>query len=352
MTLKVGDMNMKAAVLYEINRPLVIENLKVPEPDFGQVLVKVYFSGVCHKQLEEIKGKRGVDPYLPHLLGHEGSGVVEAIGPGVTHVATGDHVVLSWIKGAGINAGTPIYCKGNQPINAGWVTTFNEYAVVSENRVTRIRQDMPLDKAALLGCAVPTGLGVVINQAKVTLGSTVAIFGAGGIGVNAIQGAALVNASKIIAVDINDYKLQLAQAFGATHTINATKQDPVLKIKEITDGRGVDYAFEMIGQIETMEQAYESARDDGGYVNVVGVPPHDKKMSIDAFPLHSGKRLVGAHSGDTQKERDFPRYIALYFAGKLKLDELITHRFRLEEINEAFRIMERGELGRAIVEFW
>ena len=348
-----GDsaLNMKAAVLYETNKPLVIENLKVPEPEFGQVLVKVYFSGVCHKQMEEIQGHRGPDPYLPHLLGHEGAGVVEAIGPGVTNVAPGDHVVLSWIKGAGINSRTPIYYKGEQPINAGLVTTFNEYAVVSENRVTGIRKDMPLDKAVLLGCAVATGVGVVINQARVVLGSTVAVFGVGGVGLNVVQGAALVNAGKIIAVDIVDAKLEMAKEFGATHTINAVKQNPVQQIIELTGDTGVDYAFETIGKIETMEQAYESVTKYGGYVNIVGVPPYGGKISIDAYPLHDGKCLVGASGGQTQKEKDFPKYIELYFAGKLKMDELITHRFGLDEINNAFQAMEKGELGRAIVEF-
>ncbi len=342
---------MKAAVLYEINKPLVIEDVTIPELALGQVLVKIHYGGVCHKQLEEIKGKRGVDPYLPHLLGHEGSGIVEEIGPGVTQIAVGDHVVLSWIKGAGLDAATPTYLKGSQLINAGWITTFNEYTVASENRVTKIQDDMPLDKAALLGCAVPTGLGVVINQAKVMPGSTVAVFGAGGIGLNAIQGGALVNALKVIAVDVRGDKLQIAQTFGATHTIDARNQDPVIRIKELTDGRGVDYAFETTGVIEVMNQAYQSARNDGGYVDIVGVSPHDKKMSIDAQQLHSGKKLVGAHGGDTQKEKDFPRYIALYLAGKLKLDELITHRFTLEKINDAFTAMEHGELGRAIIEF-
>jgi len=250
---------MKAAVLYETNKPLVIENLKVPELEFGQVLVKVCFSGICHKQMEEIQGHRGPDPYLPHLLGHEGAGVVEAIGPGVTNVAPGDHVVLSWIKGAGINSRPPTYYKGEQPINAGWVTTFNEYAVVSENRVTGIRKDMPLDKAALLGCAVATGVGVVINQARVIPGSTVAVFGVGGVGLNVIQGAALVNAGKIIAVDIVDAKLEMAKEFGATHTINAVKQDPVQQIIELTGNTGVDYAFDTIGKIKSMKQAYDSA---------------------------------------------------------------------------------------------
>lgn len=342
---------MKAAVLYETNKPLVIENLKVPEPEFGQVLVKVYFSGICHKQMEEIQGYRGPDPYLPHLLGHEGAGVVEAIGPGVTNVAPGDHVVLSWIKGAGINSRTPTYYKGEQPINAGWITTFNEYAVVSENRVTAISKDMPLDKATLLGCAVATGVGVVINQARVMPGSTVAVFGVGGIGLNVVQGAALVNADRIIAVDIVDAKLEMAKEFGATHTINAVKQNPVQQIIELTGNTGVDYAFETIGKIETMEQAYESAQKYGGYVNIVGVPPYGGKISVDAYHLHDGKCLVGTSGGKTWKEKDFPKYIELYFAGKLKLDELITHRFGLDEINDAFLAMEKGELGRAIVEF-
>ena len=341
---------MKAAVLYETNRPLVIETLKIPEPDFGQVLVKVHFSGICHKQMEEIRGHRGLDPYLPHLLGHEGAGVVETIGPGVTIVAPGDHVVLSWIKGVGIDANTPTYYKGEQPINAGWVTTFNEYAVVSENRVTGIRKDMPLDKAALLGCAVATGVGVAINQARVIPGSTVAVFGIGGVGLNVVQGSALASAGKIIAVDIVDAKLEMATKFGATHTINALKQNPVQQIIELTGNIGVDYAFATIGKIETMEQAYESAQKHGGYVNIVGVPPYGGKISIDAYPLHDGKCLVGASGGQTRKEKDFPKYIELYFAGKLKLDEQITHRYRLDDINMAFQLMEKGELGRAIVE--
>lgn len=343
-------IKMKAAVLYETNKPLVVETLQVPELQSGQVLVQVKFSGVCHKQMEEICGHRGTDPYLPHLLGHEGAGIVEAIGPGVTSVAPGDHVILSWIKGRGINSSTPTYYKGDKPINAGWITTFNEYAVISENRVTAIRKDMPLDKAALLGCAVPTGTGVVINQAKVPPGSSVAVYGVGGVGLNAIQGAALVSAGKIIAVDILDAKLEMARKFGATHTINAVNQDPVQSILKITDNYGVEYAFDTIGKIQTMEQAYESTTKYGGYVAIVGVPPYGGKISIDAYPLHDGKVLTGTSGGQTDKEKDFPRYIELYFAGKLKLDELITHRFGLDEINEAFTAMEKGELGRAIVE--
>ena len=173
----------------------------------------------------------------------------------------------------------------------------------------------------------------------------------GGVGLNVVQGAALVNAGKIIAVDIMDAKLEMAKEFGATHTINALKQNPVPQIIELTGNTGVDYAFETIGKIETMEQAYESATKYGGYVNIVGVPPYGGKISVDAYPLHDGKCLVGTSGGQTRKEKDFPKYIELYFAGKLKLDELITHRFGLDEINDAFLAMEKGELGRAIVEF-
>ena len=343
-------MNMKAAVLYEINKPLVVEDIKIPELKIGQVLVKISYSGVCHKQVEDIHGKSGHDPYLPHLLGHEGAGVVEAIGPGVTHVAQGDHVVLSWIKGAGIDAKPPIYFKGSKPINAGQVTTFNEYTVASENRVTKIRKDMPLDKAALLGCAVPTGIGAVINESKVETGSSVAVFGAGGIGLNIIQGAALVNALKIIAVDLLDHKLDFARKFGATHVINAKEGDPVEKIKELTDGKGVDYAFESIGHVETMEQAYQSACNNG-IVNLVGNPRPDEKIRINAVQTHYGKCLRGGHGGSTRPERDFPRYVDLYLVGKLKLDELITHSFILEKVNDALQLLEKGVVGRAIIDF-
>jgi S-(hydroxymethyl)glutathione dehydrogenase/alcohol dehydrogenase len=343
---------MKAAILYETNKPLIIEELDVPQPGYGQVLVRVYASGICHKQVEEIKGKRGRDPYLPHLLGHEGAGIVESIGAGVTQVSPGDHVVLSWIKGAGINAQTPTYYRRGTQINAGWVTTFNEYTLASENRVTKIPTDLCFDKAALLGCAVPTGVGIVINQAKIKPGSFVAVFGVGGVGLNVIQGAKLMSASKIIAVDICEEKLNYARQFGATDIINALKTDPINEIRGFTEGYGVDYAIEATGDVDAMEKCYSAARDDQGVVIIAGNPPYGKKISIDAFPLHLGKSLVGAHGGHTCKERDFPRYIDLYKKGKLKLDELITNRYTLDEINEAIWDMENGRiLGRAIIEF-
>ena len=247
---------MKAAVLYEINKPLVVEELKVPKPDFGQVLVKIQASGICHKQIEEIQGHRGHDSFLPHTLGHEGAGIVEDVGPGVTKVKPGDYVALSWIKGSGIQSNTPTYSKGNKKINAGWITTFQEYTLASENRVTKISSDIKPDVASLLGCAVSTGFGSVVNHAKIEVGSTVAVFGIGGVGLNILQGAALMNAVKIIAVDISADKEKLSKQFGATHFVDAKKYDPVEKIKDLTDNAGVDYSFESIGLMDTMEQSY------------------------------------------------------------------------------------------------
>lgn len=342
---------MKAAVLCEPNVPLAIEDLTVPDPGYGQVLVKVAASGVCHTQVLEIQGKRGVDHYLPHLLGHEGSGVVEAVGPGVSRVAVGDHVILSWIKGAGIDPISPTYFSGNRRINAGALTTFNEYTLAAENRVTPIRKDMPLDKAALVGCAVATGAGAVINAAKVEPGSVVVVFGAGGIGLNAIQAATLVNAGEIIAVDIYDHKLAQARLFGATRTVHSRRQDPVDAVLDLTGGKGADYVIEAVGSQETMEQAFASARMNGGLTILIGNLPHQTKISINPFHLICGKKLLGTWGGETNPRRDFPRYVDLYLAGKLKLDELITHRFRLKDINIAVKALEGGEVARAIIDF-
>ena len=342
---------MKAAILYQLNAPLAVEDINIPEPDYGQVLVKVAASGVCHTQLLEIQGKRGTDSYLPHTLGHEGSGVVEGVGHGVTRVTKGDHIVISWIKAPGIDAQPPIYYRGKRRINAGAANTFMEYTLVSENRVTPIRKDMPLDKAALLGCAVATGAGAVINTARVEPDSTVAVFGVGGIGLCAIQAAALMNAAKVIAIDIYEHKLALARTFGATHTLNAQKQDPVQAIKELTDGKGTDYAIEAAGLKETMEQAFLSVRSSGGTAILVGNLPYQHKILIDPFALIEGKRLIGSWGGETNPDRDFPHYIDLYLAGRLKLDELITHRFQLEDINSAFSALGSGKVARAIVEF-
>ena len=344
-------MQAKAAVLYKLGEPVVIENLTVPDPSQGQVLVKVAVSGVCHTQLLEVEGKRGNDPFLPHCLGHEGSGVVEAVGAGVTRVKIGDHVILSWIKTEGLNAPSSSYYKGDTKINGGAITTFMSHTLVSENRLVPIGKDVPFDKAAVIGCAFSTGAGAVLNTGNVQPGNTLAIFGVGGVGLSAVQGGVLAQAKMIVAVDISDKNLERAKKFGATHTINPRREHPVEAIKKLTDGAGLDFAVEAAGQKITMEHAYESIRLTGGTTVLVGNLPFQEKISIDPFHLIWGKKIVGSWGGGTVPIRDFPRYIDLYLQGKLKLDDLITHRVKLEAINDVFALMNKGEVGRAIIEF-
>ena len=339
---------MKAAVLRSVNSRLSVEELDVPEPGRGQLLVRVHYSGFCRKQLEEMDGIRP-DPYLPHLLGHEGAGVVESAGPDVTVASPGDHVILSWIAGPGIQSETPIYGSASGPVNAGWVTTFNDYVIVSENRVTQIRDDMPLDKAALLGCAVPTGAGSFLHEEGIKPDSSVVVFGTGGIGLNAIQAAAYRGAGMVIAVDIHDEKLELARIFGATHTVNATQEDPVLAVRRLT-GDGADFAFESAGLIRTMEQAYDAASDTVGKVILAGVNPASEKLCIDPHALHFGKVLTGTAGGFSKPAEDYPRYVDLYLNGEWKLDELITHTFRLDEINDAADTLRTGQAGRVLLD--
>jgi S-(hydroxymethyl)glutathione dehydrogenase/alcohol dehydrogenase len=344
-------MNMKAAILYEQNKPLMIEELSIPELKEGQVLVKIAASGLCHSQLNEIKGKKGPDKYLPHTLGHEGGGIVEAVGPNVTKVKKGDHVVLSWIKGKGINAAPPIYRRDGRKINSGQLSTFNEYTVTSENRVTSIDKKMPLELAALLGCAVSTGMGSIMNIAKVKDGDTVAVFGAGGIGLSAVHAASIQKASKIIAVDVQDTKLEMAIELGATHVVNASKADVVRTIIEMSDGKGVDFSVESAGRKETMEQAFQSVKNGGGKAIIIGNLPAGQKIHIDPFSLICGKQIVGSWGGDTDPDRDIPKYVELYLKGQLQLEKMLTHRLSIEEINEAFGMMQNNKVGRAIIDF-
>jgi S-(hydroxymethyl)glutathione dehydrogenase/alcohol dehydrogenase len=342
---------MKAAVLRQFGEPLSIEELEVPEPGPGQLLVRIVHSGFCRTQLEEMAGNRS-DPYLPHLLGHEGAGIVVAIGTGVEVASAGDHVILSWIPGPGVQSETPMYGSKSGPVNAGWVTTFNQYAIVSENRVTPIRHDMPLDRAALIGCAVPTGAGTFTHEPGIDSKSSIAVFGIGGIGLNAVQSAAARGAGTIIAVDIHDSKLAMAREFGATHTINASSGDPVEAVRALTDGAGADFTFESAGLIKTMEQAYEAANIRTGKTILAGVNPSGEKLCIDPYPLHFGKVLTGTAGGSSKPATDFPRYVDLYLEGRWKLDELITHRFTLDEINEAAKVLDSGQAGRIIIDLW
>jgi NDMA-dependent alcohol dehydrogenase len=370
-------MKTKAAVLHAINTPLAIEELDLDGPRAGEVLVKVAAAGVCHSDLSTINGT--IPKPLPIVLGHEGAGVVMDVGPGVSLVKPGDRVILSWVPDCGhcpfCTTGKPNLCdnrspytngtladgtvrfhKGKQDVwHFGGVSCFTEYLVAPETGTIPMKTDVPLDRLALVGCAVSTGVGAVINTARVPPGSSVVVFGAGGVGLNAIQGAALVDASLIIAVDLLDNKLEMAKQFGATHTVNASRQDPVEAVRELTarlpGGPGADYAFEAIGNAKTIAQAFMAVRK-GGTAVAIGIAAPNALVSIPPQWLVYGERtLTGSFYGSCRIRVDFDRMIRLYESGKLKLDELISRRIKLEEINEGFRAMEQGEVARSVILF-
>jgi S-(hydroxymethyl)glutathione dehydrogenase/alcohol dehydrogenase len=341
-------MKMKAAILQKLQSPLVVDEIEIPDLECGQVLVQIHRSGICGAQLGEIAGAKGEDKFLPHLLGHEGGGIVVDVGPGVTHVRAGDHVVMHWRKGAGMQAAPAKYKWGDRIVNSGWVTTFSEHAIVSENRVTPIPKGIPFEIATLMGCAVTTALGLINNLAQVKIGQSVAVFGCGGVGLNVVQGAAMVSADPIIAIDIYDHKLALAREFGATHVINSAQSDVREQLRDIVGTSGVDVFVENTGLTKLIEQAYELTAKTGKTI-LVGVPKHDQDITIHSLPLHFGKVLTGCEGGGTDPTVDIPRYLRLYRAGKLKLDRMITHRLPFGDINGALEKVRAGEVGRCIL---
>ncbi len=343
-------MKMKAAVLQQLGQPLAIEDgISVPVPRQGQVLVKLAYSGVCHSQLMEARGRRGTDSYLPHLLGHEGSGEVVEVGPSVTKVRPGDHVILGWIKGGGLDAGGTVYEQNGRKINAGGVTTFNEYSVVSENRCVRLPEGVPMDIAVLFGCAIPTGAGIVTNTIRPAKGSTVAVFGLGGIGLSALMATRLFDCAMVIAVDVEPEKLVLAREFGATHAVDSSESDPVEAVYRLTGGTGVDYSIEAAGLTATIEQAFKSVRNRGGLCVFASHPAHGEKIRLDPYDFICGKRLEGSWGGMSSPDEDIPLFGRLYREGKLPLEKLITKRYRLEEINQALDDLEERRVGRPLI---
>lgn len=341
---------MKAAILVEQRKPLVIDEVELPTSlEVGQVLVKVHFSGICGSQLGEIDGAKGEDKFLPHLLGHEASATVVEIGPGVKHVKPGGKVVLHWRKGLGIEGVPPSYRWRGAKLNAGWIATFNEYAIVAENRMTAMPSDSDLEVAALFGCAVTTGFGVIENNAKVRIGESVVVFGAGGVGLNIVQAAALVGAYPIIAVDLFDGRLALAKQMGATHLINSNKEDARGAISTIAGNAGVDVFVDNTGQPSVIQMGYGLTKPQGR-VTLVGVPRKGNDIQIYSLPLHFGKKLSGSQGGEAIPNEDIPRYHGLFKAGRIKLKELITERIPLEEINTAIDRMRSGAAsGRCLI---
>jgi len=340
-------MKTKAAILWELNRPLVIDEVEVPDLKPGQVLVKILFSGVCRAQYNEMIGLKGPDKFLPHLLGHEGTGIIKETGPKVKKVKKGDFVALSWIKGNGMEVPSSLYKSGNRIINAGAITTFSDYSVVSENRITKISKKIPADKAAVIGCAVATGCGIINHTLKVSKGSSLAVFGIGGIGASAVMGARLAGCARIIAVDVSSQKLGFAKKLGATHAFTMNEPGLLQKISTLTEG-GVDFAIDASGAKSAMELAFDSLKYPGTAV-IAGNLSKDEKISLHPFELIKGKRLIGTWGGETQPDSDFPRYVQSYLSGNLPLDSLITHRFKLTQINQAFEVLNNGRAGRVLI---
>ena len=341
----------QAAILVAQQQPLVVDTIELPaELGVGQVLVQLRVSGICGSQLGEIDGVKGPDRYLPHLMGHEGFARVLEVGPGVKHVQPGDSVVLHWRPGAGIQADPPQYRWRGEPLNAGWVTTFNRHAVVSENRCTRVPADTDPDAAALFGCAITTGFGVVENNAGLRMGEAVVVFGAGGIGLNIIQAAALLSASVIIAVDLFDSRLDLARQLGASHIINSSRDDAETAIKEALKDQPLDVFIDNTGVPAVIELGYRLTHGLGRVI-LVGVPRQGNNVSLHTLPLHFGKLLTGSHGGESRPAHDIPRYLRLLRQGRLQLDRFVSARYPLEQINTAIAAMRDGaNAGRVMID--
>jgi S-(hydroxymethyl)glutathione dehydrogenase/alcohol dehydrogenase len=336
-----------AAVLAKLNQPLEIRKIEIPPLLPGQVLVKVLYSGVCRSQLMEIKGGRGEDPWLPHLLGHEGSGIVVSIGAGVTKVAPGDGVILGWVKGAGLEAAGAIYRSQNEFINSGRVTTFSNYTIASENRLVIKPAELAFDTAVLFGCALPTGAGMVINELKPLPAESIALIGLGGIGLSALIALNALGLEKIIAIDISDEKLSFAKSLGATHLINPNNVDVNKKILELT-GCGVDICIESGGQIKTIELGFSIIKNTGKLL-FASHPPNGEVIKISPHELIGGKKISGSWGGGSTPDIDIPAMFELFNNTKIPLNALLTKTYPLESINAALNDLENGKVFRPLI---
>jgi S-(hydroxymethyl)glutathione dehydrogenase/alcohol dehydrogenase len=358
---------MKAAIFHGPHQPLTIENVDVAEPIGREVLVKTVASGVCHSDLHFVDGYYQFP--TPAILGHEAAGIVEAVGPQVTDFQPGDHVIACLSVFCGncdycltgkthLCSTRPMRAKGEPP-KYTWngqpvaqfanLSSYAEQMLVHENGLVRIDNEMPLDRAALIGCGVTTGVGAALNTAKVEPGSTVAVFGTGGVGLSAIQGARIAGARMIIAVDVHEHKLAKARELGATHIVDASSHDPVKAIRDMTNG-GVDYSFEAIGLKVAAEQCFDCIKP-GGTATIIGMIPVGQKIELDGAVFLREKKIQGSSMGSNRFKVDMPKYIDFYRQGRLKLDEMITRRGRLDDVNEAFRAMKAGEVARTVLMF-
>jgi S-(hydroxymethyl)glutathione dehydrogenase/alcohol dehydrogenase len=362
--------NMKAAICYEFGQPLVVEEVEIDPPQEGEVKVRLAVTAICHSDIHRIRGEWGGD--TPVIAGHEAAGTVTEVGAGVTTVKRGDRVVVSLLRSCGrcfyCVTGAPHLCKGEfaldtesrlrtlqgEPVRQGLRTAaFAEYVIVHESQVVRVPDTMPLDRASLLACGVITGFGAVVNTAKVEPGSRVVVIGIGGVGLNAVQGAALSGAHPIIALDLLDSKLAAAQAFGATHTGNAADSESTAEmVRDLTSGQGADYAFVTVGSSTAVTQALDLVRWRRGTVVLVGLPEAAATVPLPVFPHVLGeRRVIGSFMGSARLSVDIPWLVELYQNGRLKLDELITERYPLEQINAAIESTEKGDALRNLILF-
>jgi S-(hydroxymethyl)glutathione dehydrogenase/alcohol dehydrogenase len=342
-------MKTTAALLVQTGAPLVLAEIDIPALKPGQVLVEIAYSGACGTQVMEWRGDKGEDKWVPHCLGHEGTGTVLETGSAVTKVKAGDKVVLSWIRGSGIEAGGAIYGWGDKKVNAGGVTTFQHHAVVSENRLTLLPAELPMDLAVLLGCAAPTGMGAVYNVLKAQPGDAVAVFGTGGVGLHAVMAAALVGAMPVIAIDPNPTRRALAPLYGATHAIDPVATDALAEIKRIVP-QGVDLAVESSGVPAAMEMAINATRQQGGRAVVIGNARQGAMLTLNPSVFNQGKSLMGTWGGDSIPDRDYGRYARLLGAGRFPVRKLLSKPYALEQADQALQDLASGKIGRPLID--
>ena len=342
-----AKMRMRAAYLHHLGQQLTLSDLATPHLVRGQVLVKILFSGVCRSQLMEITGERGADPWLPHLLGHEASGTVIEVGPGVTKVSPGDAVILSWIKGEGLDAPGAQYEHQGETINSGSVTTFSTYSIVAENRVILKPKGLASDVAALFGCAVLTGSGMVLNELQPPIDSSLVVLGLGGIGISALLTAVALGLERVIAIDISEEKLEYARLCGAHYTLNSKRADATEVIRGITDG-GADFCVESAGLAETIELGFGLIRDRGSLV-FSSHPPDGQMVTLPPHDLIRGKSISGSWGGSCLPDRDVPRIYELIKDRIELLQPLLTHRYSLGDINSAVADLAAGRVFRPLI---